>query len=55
MAEDQNIHIVSWPQNRPVSRTSSIQKHPCPVVLSFDDCPARVIVATDRGAHWTSI
>ena len=50
MAEDHTVHIVSWPKEAAGLAHHFDPEQPCPVVVSFDDSPARVVVATQRGA-----
>ena len=50
MAEDQSVHIVSWPKEPAGLAHHFDPDQPCPVVLSFDNSPAHVVVATERGA-----
>ncbi len=50
MAEDHTVHIVSWPAEPAGLAHHFDPDQPCPVVLSFDNSPAHVVVATERGA-----
>lgn len=44
--ENQNVFIVSWPKD--TARVEhTFHESPCPVSISFDQTPARVVVQSD--------
>lgn len=48
MAEETIVRIVEWP-NEPARLTHRVeQEKPCPVVISFEPTPARVVLSTSR-------
>jgi hypothetical protein len=47
MAEEHTVHIVSWPPE-PAQLEHHFQKEQIPVSISFDNTPARVVLAALR-------
>lgn len=47
MAEEHTVHIVSWPPE-PARLEHHFQKEQIPVSISFDNTPARVVLAALR-------
>lgn len=47
MAEEQNVRILAWPES-PAQLTHRFElDKPCPVAVSFEETPARVLVGTN--------
>jgi len=49
MAEKQNVHIVGWPAEPARLEHRFDPETPCPVSVSFQEAPARVVVASEPG------
>ncbi len=46
MAEDQNVHIVGWPQEAAKLEHHFIQNNPLPVSISFDSSSLGVVLGS---------